>query len=467
MLKTRSLLRVRIFWTILVLSSSCPSALVKSFELRRQTAGNPWISRWDKTNNSNGSSRTGAFPQHQQQRQPQLLRMSTPAAASLNVALEQPVFDLFGTTAISRAGPSALLWKRKSGLVSSFRAMFLAAVFFAVSFWVLQLVTSGASDKSTSSSSAGDTSFGDSLATTLQTLRQRIVETVENVFDLSGPEPIAMPFDDADADGWGVCTLRSKERYGATSFYRYVFDLPEPDYVLPMELGETVTLCCIDQNEQAVQAEFYPFAPESRTRPGSFSILVPDPSIAPLVLADDKGKNFIGSFNSWNDVQQGKLVQVLQNELQVGDEIALQPSGESRLQYRGRHEVTDILYIAVGTGIAPVLDQMRAILPEDSSIPSAQSLSVVYVNDASDDFDETAKLLEDEYKKHSDKLTSVDCVVMDYMADPSLNKELNEVIPSFQSGTMAVLAGPSATMKKTIAFLVERRGFPRECICVL
>jgi len=153
--------------------------------------------------------------------------------------------------------------------------------------------------------------------------------------------------------------------------------------------------------------------------------------------------------------------------LQVGDEIAIQPSGESRLEYKGKYQVTDMLYIAVGTGIAPVLDQVRAILPEDSSAPSVETVSVVYVNDAADDFDGTATLLENEYNKHSDKLVGVDCVVMDYMEDPSSNKDMNEVVPTFQPGTMAVLAGPSASMKKISTFLQEKRGFPRECICIL
>ena len=380
------------------------------------------------------------------------------ATASLNVALEQPLLDLFGTVKpVGRGIGGGLFWKCRNLVLGSFRILCLAAAFLTVSYLVLQSVSG------TSSSDLGN------LPSNLERLRRRVMESIADVFDLAGPEPVAMPFDDAEADGWGVCTLRSKERYGATSFYRYVFDLPSPAHVLPIELGETVNLCCVDRNEQAVQAEFHPFQPDPRARPGSFSILVPDPSIAPLVLADEEiGRNSrIGSFSSWNDVQQSKVVQVIENDLQIGDEIAIQPSGESRLQYRGRHEVTDILYIAVGAGIAPVLDQMRAILPEDSSIPSAKSLSVVYINDASDDFDVTAELLENEYKKHGDKLSSVDCVVMDYMADPSRNKEINDAVPTFRPGTMAVLAGPSATIKKTVAFLIEKRGFPRECICVL
>ena len=415
-------------------------------------------------------------------RLPPLHSMSTAAPARLHVVLEQPVTDLL----FAPSSASSLLWRQPpTSWSKSFRITCLAVALLAC-FW--------AAVQTVGSQHGGGGGFVEAIEAAFHQGRRRLVRTLDDLIhggsggslSTSREEPgIAMPFDD-DAEGWGVGTLRSKERLGATSFYRYVFDLPESDYVLPLELGETVRLCCLDNESsgnddddnggegKAVQAEFYTFQPERHPRPGSFSILVPDPSIAPLLIADhqDPGGSsssnlLVGSFNSWNDAQQAKIATLLQNELDVGDEIAIQPTGVSRLQHRGRHEVTDMLYIAVGTGIAPVLDQVRAILPDASAAPTVQSVSVVYINDAADDFDVTAQLLEQEYHRHSDKLACVDCVVMDYMAELAGNTDMDEAVPTFQPGTMAVLAGPSASMKKIVAFLQQERGFPRECICVL
>jgi len=408
-------------------------------------------------------------PQRAVLRLPPLHSLS-PAAPRLHVVLEQPVTDL-----LSPSSASSLLWKQPTSSCwmtsKSFRITCLAVALLACFWAAVKTVSSGGG-------------FVEAIETAFHQGRRRLVRTWDDLIHggSTREEPgIAMPFDD-DAEGWGVGTLRSKERLGATSFFRYVFDLPDSDYVLPLELGETVRLCCLDNESnddddgegKAVQAEFYTFQPERHPRPGSFSILVPDPSIAPLLIADhqDPGGSsssnlLVGSFNSWNDAQQAKIATLLQNELQVGDEIAIQPTGVSRLQHRGRHEVTNMLYIAVGTGIAPVLDQVRAILPDASAAPSVQSVSVLYINDAADDFDVTAQLLEQEYHRYSDKLDSVDCVVMDYMAELAGNPDMDEAVPTFQPGTMAVLAGPSASMKKIVAFLQQERGFPRECICVL
>eukprot|EP00957_Ditylum_brightwellii_P042447 3214504-Ditylum_brightwellii.AAC.1 len=76
-----------------------------------------------------------------------------------------------------------------------------------------------------------------------------------------------MPFHPED-DGWGVCMLRSKEQIGRSPFVRYDFDLPRADYVLPLSLGQTITLCCLDESDNIVEGNFYTFKEDT----GTFSI---------------------------------------------------------------------------------------------------------------------------------------------------------------------------------------------------
>lgn len=237
-----------------------------------------------------------------------------------------------------------------------------------------------------------------------------------------------------------------------------------------------MSLCCdliassssSDDESSAVQAEFYPFQPGRNAKRGTFSLLVPNPATVPppaFPITRDGGDD---DFNAWSDAQQAKLVRrVLKHDVQVGDEIAIQP-GRARLEYRGPHfPITEIVYIAFGTGIATVLDQVRAVMP-DSSGSSVELVSVVWINAAARDFDVTTELLEKEYNKYSQKL-SVSCVVDDLGERSSLaeNEEISEVVPSFKPGTMAVLSGPSVSIKKAVTFLQDEKGFPIECICVL
>lgn len=158
----------------------------------------------------------------------------------------------------------------------------------------------------------------------------------------------------------------------------------------------------------------------------------------------------------------------MKQDLKVGDEVALKP-GANRLSYRGQYlPVTDMVYVACGTGIVPVLDQVRMILPSDSS-SSVTSVTVVWINENTNDFDVTSNQLEREYFKYNTKL-AVSCIVDDMAikgeASMDDNEEIDEAIPAFIPGTMAVLSGPKAIMEKAVWFL-EDRGYPRDCICIL
>lgn len=106
---------------------------------------------------------------------------------------------------------------------------------------------------------------------------------------------IPMPFDSGgDSEGWGVCTLRSKRRLGRSSFVQYEFDLPASDYTLPLDLGQQISLCCLDSASKVAKGEFFPYNADSKKRLGTFSILAPNrtPPENEFAIGDDAA-NFV------------------------------------------------------------------------------------------------------------------------------------------------------------------------------
>lgn len=267
-----------------------------------------------------------------------------------------------------------------------------------------------------------------------------------------GREGVPMTFNEDENEGWGVCTLRSKKKFGRTSFMRYDFDLPNPDNVLALKLGQKVNFCCLDEKGGVAKGEFYAYQSGTGRNQnlGSLSILAPERTVEDTQFA-------IGA-------DSAKFIQVLKYDMKIGDEVAVRPGAEM-LEYQGSHlPVTVMVYIAFGVGIVPILDQLRAVLPHGSS--SVKDVTVVYINDDTLDFDQTEQQLEKEYLKYSTKL-SVTCAV-DNLRENSLadNGSVNSAVPSFAQGTMAVLSVPKEVVRMALMYL-KKRGYPEDCICVL
>ena len=155
---------------------------------------------------------------------------------------------------------------------------------------------------------------------------------------------------------------------------------------------------------------------------------------------------------------------ILRNELQKGDEVAIKP-GKTHLSYSGKHTpVTDMVYLASGLGIVPILDQIKAITPKGSS--SVKVSTVAWFNNNREDFDLAMDELESEYMKYPTKL-AVSCIMDDLAKNPlEGNKEVEEAVPYFNAGTMAVISGPKGFTEMARGYLM-RRGYPENCICVL
>lgn len=88
-------------------------------------------------------------------------------------------------------------------------------------------------------------------------------------------EGVPMTFNSTDTEGWGVCSLRSKRRLGKTSFVQYDFDLPRSDNTVQLELGQQLSVCCLDNNSSVAKGEFYLYHGEA-PKLGTFSILAPN-----------------------------------------------------------------------------------------------------------------------------------------------------------------------------------------------
>lgn len=154
----------------------------------------------------------------------------------------------------------------------------------------------------------------------------------------------------------------------------------------------------------------------------------------------------------------------MKQELKVGDEVAIQP-GPRKLAYRGQYlPVTEMVYVACGVGIVPVMEQVRAVLPSGSS--SVENVSIIWVNDDTKDFDVISEQLEKEYFKYNTKL-AVSCIVENLREkDIGSNEEIAAALPEFRPGVMAVVAGPQEVADKAQAYLIQQ-GYPEDCVCNL
>jgi len=253
---------------------------------------------------------------------------------------------------------------------------------------------------------------------------------------------VPMPFE--GDGGWGKCTFRSSEPLG-DNFVQYKFTLPKSSYTIPLTLGQQLDFCCLSADDDICTGSFYLYDDDSGKS-----------GVARVVLPKDGGEDMGGG---------SKFMEVLRNELRPGDEVAIKP-GKSHLTYSGKHvPVTDMVYVTSGLGIVPILDQIRAITPRGSS--SVKTASVVWMNTDRADFDLAMDDLEKEYLKYPSKL-AVSCIMMEKYGGGKLegNPEVEEAVPYFNAGTMAVVCGPKRFAEKAKGYLM-RKGYPENCICVL
>jgi ferredoxin-NADP reductase len=383
---------------------------------------------------------------------------------NIAVAIDQPLLtdagNLFPYEQSSRMLGGSALARWLSSVMKGTNVVQLAAVALMGALLLAVLMKSSSSAGNSSSSSASPTGarFPNKLRTLWKITQARVQrywqERSGTVNTPTPDEPVGEPltFPSDDNDGFGVCTLASKKTLGRTSFTQYDFKLPQADDVLSLELGQELELCCLDNQDAVANGQFYVYQPQTKPPLGTFSLLLPTAS------SQKKATQLLGAENA-------NFARVLQQDLKAGDEIAIRP-GDCKLDYRGQYlPVTDMVYVCFGTGIVPVLEQVRAVLPTGSS--SVTSVTVVWINAQTNDFDVNAELLEKEYFKYSNKMAA-SCIVenVDQLKSLAESTEINASIPNFRMGSMAVVSGPAILAQKALEYL-EDRGFPSDTVCVL
>ena len=428
------------------------SASSSHFSAASRSPLHPRAPRFSRTNNHQGSRLSMSSPAGQGLAQ---------AAAGVTVRLDQPLmstphqlFTATGSTAASSSSTAAKAGRSAAAAAASkfsFGKLLKAlgdskiAKLAAVTFCLTLVV----------SLSLRVLLGSDTVSSRLTKFAKMVKGRTERIVDRYRPTPAStpMPFEDEN-EGWGICSLKARKRLGKTQFLQFDFELPKPEYTLPLDLGQQISLCCLDNDGNVARGSFFPFYKENSETPGSFSILAPN-----IEGVDSEESIFRMGLENAN------FIRVIKEELKVGDEIALTP-GDHRLSYKGQYlPVTDMVYIAYGTGIVPVLEQIRSVLPSGAS--SVSSVTVVWVNESARDFDVLADMLEKEYFKYSEKL-AVSCIVGHVKETPDFaaNDEINSAIPDFTQGSMAVLAGPTDVIDKA-TFYLEDRGYPLDTICTL
>jgi len=307
--------------------------------------------------------------------------------------------------------------------------------------------------------------MGDVMKTILSAPSQRLLSKKSSTGNGGGDGGPGVPMKIDATTKWGVCTMGYSSSddgsiakpIGKSSMVQYDFSLSTSNQYLPLALGQQLTLCCLDNNDKVTKANFYPLSSSNNRRTlGSFSLAVPDHSW-------EENETIMGA-------DRANFIRVLKEDLKEGDEIAIQP-GPQTLHYRGQYlPVTDMVYMASGPGIVPIVEQVRAVLPSGKS--SVKAVSVVWINHNAHDFDVALDALEKEYFKYSKKLL-VSCLVepkwngkKSEAPRMDQNDEINEAVPNFNPGTMAVLSGPRRFADKAKIYLISR-GYPEDCICVL
>eukprot|EP00752_Nemacystus_decipiens_P008527 g7616.t1 len=221
-----------------------------------------------------------------------------------------------------------------------------------------------------------------------------------------------------------------------------------PNAVLPLELGQELTLCGLDSNNQVVHGNYMPLTP--RKQRGYFDI----------VMKRDKGEIDDGL----KSTRSAREFSHFLDHLPLGDEIAVKP-GREGLVYGGPDQpITDLVLIATGVGVVPMIQMVNELLPSSSS--SVASASVIWLNEKTEDFALYGELEKAFFLNH--RKLDVSCIVERDLFGNHLeaNPNVCEATPGFKVGTLAAVAGPEFFTRKVTDYLM-RRGYPEESIIKL
>mmetsp|Transcript_35833 Transcript_35833/g.56245 ORF Transcript_35833/g.56245 Transcript_35833/m.56245 type:complete len:443 (+) Transcript_35833:91-1419(+) len=290
--------------------------------------------------------------------------------------------------------------------------------------------------------------FG-ALAPELKYQCQVLAGKAARLGDLAGArwsELTQPPAEELPTAEWSVATLAERQRLGEGPFIRHRFRLQGPQEVLPLALGQGVALCGLDGRGAVCQGELAPLSPAGRR--GAFDVVTAARGRRAQVY--DAGED---AFHRFID------------SLAIGDEVAVKP-GAKQLNYRGSYSpITDLTLVAAGpTDIVPLIQLTRELLGNRES--SIETANIIWANEDQEDFF-LFKELEKSYFKYHPKLEVSVLLINDLFGhDLVKNNQIQEALPEFKIGTMAVISGPDYFVQK-MKTLLSYVGYPDDVIVVL
>eukprot|EP00640_Fibrocapsa_japonica_P001264 CAMPEP_0113934824 /NCGR_PEP_ID=MMETSP1339-20121228/2086_1 /TAXON_ID=94617 /ORGANISM="Fibrocapsa japonica" /LENGTH=406 /DNA_ID=CAMNT_0000936765 /DNA_START=317 /DNA_END=1537 /DNA_ORIENTATION=- /assembly_acc=CAM_ASM_000762 len=260
-------------------------------------------------------------------------------------------------------------------------------------------------------------------------------------------------------EDWGKASLVERIKLGEGPYLKYKFKLDNRNQVLPLELGQDIYLCGLDPENTVQHGSYHPLSP--RRQKGEFEIVGRSSRRGNDGALMSQGAGHQQQQRSQDEDMFSRVL----DTLAIGDELAVRV-GRKTLAYRGSYSpISDLTLVASGaTSILPILQLIRDLLPSSES--SVKTATVVWINESSDDF-VLYKDLEAEFFKYHRKL-DVSCVIDRdlYGHDLTKNIQIQEAIPEFHMGTMAVITGPDYFADKMKA-LLGHLGYPEEYLVVL
>ncbi|KAJ8604001.1 hypothetical protein CTAYLR_003339 [Chrysophaeum taylorii] len=291
---------------------------------------------------------------------------------------------------------------------------------------------------------------------------------------------------------WAPCLLQDRREAG-DGYVAYRFALKAgPGFVLPLSLGQELTVMCLDDKNRPVRASF-PLASSRRDPTGTVEIVLP---AANRLLR----RMQLGALTA----EQLTVANALDG-LAVGGEAAVR-AGRKAFDYKGPHlPITSLQCFVEELGAIPTLQVLQESLVKGQS--TVESADVFCINSTEDDFALYDKLEETYYKFHR-KMTLA-CVLDDNLYDGILdadapppdksqsddkstpsssssssssstkrrqktpttifqrNDDLRMAVRPWQPGMLAVVAGPPSFETLVSRHLTSVLGYPQDCVLAL
>jgi NAD(P)H-flavin reductase len=254
---------------------------------------------------------------------------------------------------------------------------------------------------------------------------------VDELLDLDPPDVV-------DLREWGVCTLAGKELLPG-GYTRYRFELEGENAAIPLELGQEILMCVVDQNDNVIKEPCFPVSSSSAR--GYFEIITKRGGEA-------SGDRFAKALSSHD----------------LGDEMAYK-GGRYRFNYLGnKYPIEGLSLIASGLGGCSALQIMKNILTEDST--TIDDLEMLWVNENKSDFIVDKEVEEMEFR-YLEKVT-ISRMIQDDLYGRGLTKrnDVKNAITPFNKGRLGVICAPEYVIGKARNLFTDL-GYPQDEIITI